>query len=79
LPQPTTNAEFTDTLAAALRRPRFLRLPTVIIRTALGELAEQMVADQHVLPQRLTTDGFDFSDPTVEDTVTSALHSLIAL
>jgi uncharacterized protein (TIGR01777 family) len=75
LPQPTTNAEFTDTLAAALHRPRFLRVPTVIIRTALGELAEQMVADQHVLPHRLTTDGFDFGYPTVEDTVTSALRA----
>jgi uncharacterized protein (TIGR01777 family) len=68
LPQPTT-------IAAALHRPRFLRVPTVIIRTALGELGEQMVADQHVIPQRLTTDGFAFGDPTVEDTVTSALRS----
>ena len=61
LPQPTTNAEFTDTLAAALHRPRFLRVPTVIIRTALGELAEQIVADQHVIPQRLYQ-GFVFGD-----------------
>jgi uncharacterized protein len=77
LPQPTTNAEFTDVLAGALHRPRFLRVPTVIIRTALGELAEQMVADQHVIPQRLTTEGFAFGDPTVEDTVTSALRSAV--
>lgn len=74
LPQPTTNAEFTDTLAAALHRPRFLRVPIVIIRTALGELAEQIVADQYVIPSRLTTEGFVFGDPTVEDTVTSALR-----
>jgi uncharacterized protein (TIGR01777 family) len=75
LPQPTSNAEFTDALAAALHRPRFLRVPIVIIRTGLGELAEQIVADQYVIPQRLITDGFVFGDPTVEDTVTSALRS----
>ena len=46
----------------------------MIIRTALGELAEQIVADQYVVPRRLTTEGFVFGDPTVEDTVTSALR-----
>jgi uncharacterized protein len=77
LPQPTTNAEFTDTLAAALHRPRFLRVPTIIVRAALGELADQMVADQHVIPQRLAAEGFTFGDPTVEDVVTSALGSAV--
>ena len=74
LPQPTSNAEFSDALAAALHRPRFLRVPTPIIRTALGELAGQLVGDMHVVPQRLTDDGFIFSDPTVQDVVSSALE-----
>jgi uncharacterized protein len=75
LPQPTSNAEFSDALAAALHRPRFLRVPTRIIHTALGELAGQLVGDMHVVPQRLTDDGFNFSDPTVKDVVSSALGS----
>ena len=74
LPQPTTNAEFSDALAAALHRPRFLRLPIPIIRTALGELAGQLVGDVYAIPERLTGDGFVFSDPTVADLVASALR-----
>jgi uncharacterized protein len=73
LPQPTTNAEFTDALAAALHRPRFLRVPTPIIRTALGELSGQLIGDVYAVPERLTGDGFVFSDPTVEAVVASAL------
>jgi NAD dependent epimerase/dehydratase family enzyme len=73
LPQPTTNAEFSDALAAALHRPRFLRVPTPIIRAALGELAGQLVGDMYAVPERLTADGFVFSDPTVTDVVAAAL------
>ena len=75
LPQPTTNAEFSDALAAALHRPRFLRMPTPIIRAALGELAGQLVGDVYAIPERLTGDGFVFRDPTVADLVASALRN----
>jgi uncharacterized protein len=74
LPQTTTNAEFSDALAAALHRPRFLRVPSTIIRTALGELAGQLVGDVNAIPRRLTGAGFVFSDPTVSDVVASALR-----
>jgi uncharacterized protein len=73
VPKPTTNAEFSDALAAALHRPRFLRVPTPIIRTALGELAGQLVGDMYAVPERLTADGFVFSDPTLTDVVAAAL------
>ena len=75
LPQPTTNAEFADALAAAVHRPRFLQIPAGIMRTALGELAGQLVGDMYAVPKRLTGDGFVFADSTVEDVVRSALHS----
>ena len=74
LPQPTTNLKFSDALAAELHRPRFLRVPTPIIRTALGELAGQLAGDMYAVPERLTGDGFVFSDPTVADLVASALR-----
>jgi uncharacterized protein len=73
IPRPATNAEFSDALAAALHRPRFLRVPAPIIRTALGELAGQLVGDMYTIPKRLTDSGFIFSDPTVNDAVASAL------
>jgi uncharacterized protein len=73
IPQPATNLEFSDALAAALHRPRFLRAPAPIIRIALGELAGQLVGDMYAIPKRLTDSGFVFSDPTVNDVVASAL------
>jgi uncharacterized protein (TIGR01777 family) len=77
LPQPTTNAEFSDALAAAMHRPRFLRVPAPIIRTALGELAGQIVGDMYAIPKRLTEAGFIFGDPTVDEVVASALRSAV--
>jgi uncharacterized protein (TIGR01777 family) len=77
LPEPTTNAEFSDALAAGMHRPRFLRVPAPIIRTALGELADQIVGDMYAVPKRLTDEDFVFSDPTVEDVVASALRSAV--
>ena len=75
LPEPTTNAAFTDALARALHRPRVLRVPAVVLRTALGELAGQLVGDCWAVPQRLTADGYVFADPDVHATVASALRT----
>jgi NAD dependent epimerase/dehydratase family enzyme len=74
IPQPTSNGEFSDALAAALHRPRLLAAPTVVLRTALGELAEQLLGDVYAVPERLTGDGYVFSDPDVLTTIASALH-----
>ena len=73
IPEPTTNAEFTDALARALHRPRFLAAPEVVLRTALGERAGQMVGDLYVVPKRLTEEGFVFGAPDATSTVAAAL------
>lgn len=74
IPEPTTNAEFSDTLAEILRRPRLLGAPAVILRTAVGELAEQLIGDMYVIPKRLLDAGFVFTAPDLESTIRSALH-----
>lgn len=73
IPQPTTNAAFTDALARALHRPRVFAAPKFLLRTALGELAEQLAGDVHVVPQRLTDDGFRFGAPDLASTIAAAL------
>ncbi len=75
LPQPTTNAAFTDALAAAVHRPRLLKAPAVVLRTVLGELAEQLVGDCWAVPERLTGDGYVFTAPDVHATIASALRT----
>jgi NAD dependent epimerase/dehydratase family enzyme len=74
IPEPTTNAEFTDVLARTLHRPRLLAAPEVVLRTGLGERAGQMVGDIYVVPRRLTEHGFVFGAPDVTSTVAAALH-----
>jgi uncharacterized protein (TIGR01777 family) len=75
IPQVTTNGEFSDALAAAVRRPRLLAAPAVVMRTALGELADQLLGDVYAVPERLTGDGYVFRDPDVVTTIASALHT----
>jgi uncharacterized protein (TIGR01777 family) len=76
IPVPATNAEFTAVLAEELHRPALFRAPATVIRAALGELAEQLLGDIHAVPERLSEQGFSFSDPDVRSTVRAALASL---
>jgi uncharacterized protein (TIGR01777 family) len=73
IPQPTTNAEFTRTLARIYGRPTLLRVPGFAFRAALGELAEQLLGDMYVLPKRLVAEGFLFEGTDVESTLRLAL------
>lgn len=73
IPEPATNAEFTAALAEVLRRPTVLRAPALVIRTALGELAEQLLGDMYVLPRRLVAEGFLFDGTDVTSTLRLAL------
>lgn len=73
IPQPTTNAEFTDLLARQLRRPRLFKAPASVLRTALGELSNQLLGDVYVVPERLQADGYRFYHPDVSSTIKAAL------
>jgi uncharacterized protein (TIGR01777 family) len=59
-PQPERQREFQRTLVRVLRRPLWLRVPAVVLRTALGEMAELLVLGQRVAPRRLLDAGFAF-------------------
>jgi uncharacterized protein (TIGR01777 family) len=74
IPRPATNAEFTEALAGALRRPSLFKAPAALVRLALGELAEQLVGDIWAVPRRLTEAGFVFTAPDVRSTIQAALR-----
>jgi hypothetical protein len=60
-PQPVTNAAFTRALAASLRRPGFLHAPAFMLRTLLGDLANEMLlVSQRVLPEKALSLGYRF-------------------
>ena len=70
-PQPVPNAEFTKALASAVRRPGRLRLPSPLVKGALGEVAVELLGSARVVPARLTAAGFTFADPAIGPALTS--------
>jgi len=73
-PQPVSNQTFTKALATALNRPAFFHQPAFLVRLAFGEVADELLlADTHVLPQRLQTAGFTFSHPEISVALEDAL------
>jgi hypothetical protein len=66
-PNPVTNGELTAALHATFRRPDFpwLRVPTPLLKLALGEMSSELLGSARVLPARLLDAGFEFSYPTV--------------
>ena len=79
-PNPVSNTEFTQTLARVLHRPAFLPLPALILRVALGELAQPLLLDStRVTPTRLDSTGFHFTYPDLEEALTSLLTPPSAL
>jgi uncharacterized protein (TIGR01777 family) len=66
-PEPVTNATFTRTLAAVLRRPALLPAPASLLRRVSREMADELLlASQRVLPRRLADAGFRFRDVQLE-------------
>ncbi len=66
-PDPVTNADFTRGMARALRRPAFFAAPAAMLKLALGEMADVVLASQRVLPARAVASGFAFAFPSLED------------
>ena len=62
-PNPVTNAEFTEKLAKALRRPALFPVPSFVIKTLFGEMAEIVLASQRVLPRAAQAACFRFQYP----------------
>jgi uncharacterized protein (TIGR01777 family) len=59
-PWPVRNAEFTKTLAGALHRPAFFRVPSWALKAALGGFSAELLESKRVLPAMATEHGFGF-------------------
>ncbi len=65
-PNPVRNRDLAGALGRALRRPAWLRTPAFMIRLAMGELGDNLLSGQRVIPKRLLDAGFKFDSPTLE-------------
>jgi len=73
-PHPVTNAEFTRTLGAVLRRPTAFTVPAFALKVLFGEMAEgALLASCRVQPSRLEETGFTFRYPDLEPALRHAL------
>ncbi len=73
-PNPVTNRQFTQTLAAVLRRPAFFPVPSLLLKALPGNMAnETMLASARVQPVNLQKSGYIFRHPDLE----SGLRALL--
>jgi uncharacterized protein (TIGR01777 family) len=74
-PAPASNAELTRALATALHRPALLRVPSALVKLALGEMSGELLGSNRVLPVRLEAAGFTFQHPAIGPAVAAAISA----
>lgn len=73
-PTPVTNTEVSKTLAKLLHRPMLpIGVPSLILKTALGEFSQEVLGSARVIPAVLQRNGFGFDHPTIALALKSAL------
>ena len=74
-PNPVTMAEFCSTLGNELHKPAWLHTPGLPLKIVFGLAAKELLlADQRVIPRRLTEAGFSFEFPTIKEALRT-IHS----
>jgi hypothetical protein len=66
-PQVVTNRTFARTLGRVLRRPALVPTPALLLRAALGEMADELLlTSTRVAPAKLMESKFEFGDGDLE-------------
>ena len=74
-PEPATNAQFTSAFAEVLHRPAAFVVPGAVLRTALGQLAEELVlTGPFAVPAVLQKHGYAFRHLTIRDALQAAIE-----
>lgn len=72
-PNPVSNADFSSSLAEALKRPNLFRVPAFALKILYGEGAVTLIDGVTVLPENLLKEGFRFEYPKLD----GALENLL--
>lgn len=73
-PDPARNTRLTKALGSAYGRPTVLPIPVVAIKLLYGEMGVALAtASQRVLPEVLSSSGFDFTHTSIEAATDAAL------
>lgn len=77
-PESATNADFTSAMGSVLKRPTILPLPSFAVSLLFGEMGEEvLLGGTRANPSKLLNSGFEFSHPTVQEAVQSAVDETI--
>jgi uncharacterized protein (TIGR01777 family) len=75
-PNPVNNAEFTKILGRNLHRPTLMTMPGFVLRIIMGEVADELLlTGQKVIPQKLTSTGYQFKYPILSGAVKDIVQS----
>ncbi|MDI2587123.1 TIGR01777 family oxidoreductase [Psychrobacillus sp. NEAU-3TGS] len=69
-PEPKKMKEFGRELAAVLKRPHYFFVPAFVLKMALGEKSQLVLEGQHVMPEVLLKNGFNFEFPQLPNALT---------
>jgi uncharacterized protein (TIGR01777 family) len=64
-PNPVRNRDFAKALGKVLGRPSFMKTPSFMIRTLMGEMGTALLGSQRVVPDKLLKNGFEFQYPEI--------------
>jgi uncharacterized protein len=73
-PSPVTMGDFSSAIAKTLHRPNFFKVPEIVLRAVLGEMADMLLTGQRAVPEKLMKNGFTFRYNGIE----SALKEILA-
>lgn len=73
-PQPITNRQFTEVLCAQLQVMMGPSVPKPVLKLALGEMSEMVLASQYISSEKLLATGFQFQYPEIQETLKDCLR-----
>jgi len=72
-PYPVRNVDFTKLLSQAMGKKAFLPIPSVLLKIVLGEMAVTVLGSIKVSSEKLSSSGFHFQHPQLEEALTHIL------
>lgn len=74
-PEPVTNRQFTRTLADAVHRPSFLKVPAFVLKSLPGDMGhETFLTSIRATPKKLLDRGFNFTHTGIKDSLDKILR-----
>jgi uncharacterized protein (TIGR01777 family) len=72
-PEQVNAKEFAKCIGRTIHRPSFFPVPLTVLKLAVGEAAESIVASQRVIPKKLLDAGFKFKFENVDEALKDLL------